>query len=65
MKVLVLWFGTLGVLLSLLGLMGATGEWSLSGGAESSTYSEPMDPDLPTATESQAETFPSIPALTS
>lgn len=54
LKALLLWFGALGLFLSLLGLLGAPGERSRSGTTEPSTYSEPMIPELPTAPESQA-----------
>ncbi len=61
---LVLWFGALGLFLSVLGLLGAPGERSRSGRTEPSTYSEPTIPELPTAPESQDEGFQNIPALT-
>ena len=64
LKALLLWLGTLGLLLSLVGLLGETGEGVRPGSGGSSTYSAPVTPELPTAIESQAETLQNIPALT-
>lgn len=64
LKALLLWLGAFGLLLSLLGLLGAPGERSPSGTAEPSTYSEPEHPGLPTASENQTDALQNMPTFT-
>lgn len=60
-----LWFGTFGLLLALLGLLGGASRWSLSEAREPSTAAAPVGAaELPTAVEHQADALQNLPALT-
>lgn len=64
MKALLIWFGTLAVLLSVLGLLVGAQERRPSRPAEPSIYTDALEPELPTATETQLDVFETHPALT-
>lgn len=63
MKGLLIWFGTLGLLLSLLGIWGAyAGRAARS--VDPSIYTEAMEPELPAIPEVQPDTPETGPAFT-
>ena len=62
MKGLLIWFATLGVLLSLLGFW--AGAHERGAGRPVSDYTEAMEPELPTNPETQPDPLDTIPALT-
>jgi len=62
MKGLLIWFATLGVLLSLLGFWAGAHERGAA--SPVSSYTDAAEPDLPAVPETQPDPLDTIPALT-
>ncbi|MBI4590986.1 MAG: hypothetical protein HY725_19340 [Candidatus Rokubacteria bacterium] len=64
MKALVIWFAALGVLLSFLGLLVGAQERRAARTVDPVIYTEALEPELPTVSETQPDILQSLPALT-